>query len=223
MKARESLQLSRDAVANDTGIGAQRLASYEYGRAPVRCDVALRICSELIINEKWLATGQGPMRPCLDLANEKIVVKIKLGELFSRAYSEILSPIYEEIAKEPLLDIIKNRLLTAPTDRGRILLLFDFIQDLLLLNIYFNEKDADFYIPFLMNVQGKRKDQDKVQEHDNLFEELFFVMAKAGIEFMEKKRGKNLFIELNKLPMAIDNILAIKQFVGKELSFKKEI
>src|SRR5208337_1373313 len=38
-------------------ISRVRLASYEDGRAPLRCDIALRACRQSFISEFWLACG----------------------------------------------------------------------------------------------------------------------------------------------------------------------
>ena len=56
-QAREGLRLTQLEFAAQISITRDRLASYEDGRAPVRCDVALRACRQFFISEFWLALG----------------------------------------------------------------------------------------------------------------------------------------------------------------------
>src|SRR4051794_16855259 len=74
--ARESLSVSQEEFARQVGITRQRLASYEEMRAPLRADLALRICRQFILSEHWLATGEGGMRQCLDLISEPIAYQL---------------------------------------------------------------------------------------------------------------------------------------------------
>lgn len=57
-EARIRLGLSQEAAAERIGVLASQLSNLEKGRAPVRCDLALRLCRQLIISEEWLATGK---------------------------------------------------------------------------------------------------------------------------------------------------------------------
>jgi DNA-binding XRE family transcriptional regulator len=56
-QAREGLGTSQTEFAAQISISRDRLASYEDGRAVLRCDVALRVCRQFFISEFWLATG----------------------------------------------------------------------------------------------------------------------------------------------------------------------
>ena len=146
------------------------------------------------------------MQPCLDLENEERVGKIKLGELFSRAYTEILSPIYEDISREPLLDIIKKRLLTGPIDKGRILNLFSYIENLLTTNIRFGDGVlTSKSCPD--NIQNRMKELKLLQENDHLYNRLYFAMANAGIEFVMKEKGEIHSIDKNNIPMEARHLL----------------
>jgi transcriptional regulator with XRE-family HTH domain len=123
--ARERLALTQDACAAALGIERSTLSNYEYGKTPVRFDVALRFCRQLIVSEEWLATGsfaamraaaelrgQSPaadwesslepilFRQCMDLAAEKEYHNIPPGTLFSRAYDNNLAPVYARLAAE---------------------------------------------------------------------------------------------------------------------------
>jgi DNA-binding transcriptional regulator YiaG len=55
-------KMSRTAFALSIGIGSERLASYESGRAPLRFELFQRMNREHFINPQWLATGEGPVR-----------------------------------------------------------------------------------------------------------------------------------------------------------------
>jgi DNA-binding XRE family transcriptional regulator len=56
-QAREGLGATQTEFGDQISITRDRLASYEDGRAVLRCDVALRLCRQFFVNEFWLATG----------------------------------------------------------------------------------------------------------------------------------------------------------------------
>ncbi len=56
-QAREGLGATQTEFATQISINRDRLASYEDGRAILRCDVALRLCRQFFVSEFWLATG----------------------------------------------------------------------------------------------------------------------------------------------------------------------
>jgi len=56
-QAREGLGATQTEFAGQISISRDRLASYEDGRAVLRCDVALRVCRQFFVSEFWLATG----------------------------------------------------------------------------------------------------------------------------------------------------------------------
>lgn len=58
-EARERHGLHRTALAVRLGIGTERLASYESGRAPVPWVVGERFCDALFVGQTWLVTGNG--------------------------------------------------------------------------------------------------------------------------------------------------------------------
>ena len=121
--ARENVaQLSQAEAARQLGIKRERLLIYEYQRAPVRCDLALRFCRQFIISEEWLATGSVGMmeaaglekgliktgadtslllpifrRQCLDLGSEEQARDVPMDALFSSAFDQFLSPIYRRL------------------------------------------------------------------------------------------------------------------------------
>lgn len=99
-EARETLRFTQEEFADETGIKRQRLASYEEGRAPVRFDIALRICHQFLISEKWLALGTGHPRFLMDLAAEKESAQIPTDLPFGAAFDQFLAPAYERVSKE---------------------------------------------------------------------------------------------------------------------------
>lgn len=122
-EAREQVGLSQGEIARRVGCARTTIASFEQLRAPLRCEMALRICRQLVISEEWLATGDfaslkseyfkkhGPsedwtglhplfMRKCLDLFSEPASRHIKPDTLFSEAYDRWLAPSYAELARE---------------------------------------------------------------------------------------------------------------------------
>lgn len=56
-EARERLGLDQTEAARRVGVQTHVLSSVEKFRSPLRFEVALRFCRELMINEEWLATG----------------------------------------------------------------------------------------------------------------------------------------------------------------------
>ena len=94
-EARENLRFTQAEFAAEVGIKRQRLASYEEGRAPVRFDLALRICRQFILSEKWLATGKGDPRMLMDLTSENAVLRIPADMGFGAAYDEYLGSLYD--------------------------------------------------------------------------------------------------------------------------------
>lgn len=71
------------------------MASYEELRAPLRFDLALKICRQFILSEKWLATGQGEMRLCLDLNSRGVSHQAPIDTPFGQAYDAHLGAVYE--------------------------------------------------------------------------------------------------------------------------------
>jgi transcriptional regulator with XRE-family HTH domain len=111
---RERLGFSQEAVSRIVGIKRSRWLNYERLRSPLRCDIALRICRELIVSEEWLATGKYEaaesvtrakgaemgriyFRQCVDLQSDSTALHITPGSLFSVAWSEALNARYAEL------------------------------------------------------------------------------------------------------------------------------
>jgi transcriptional regulator with XRE-family HTH domain len=123
--AREVAGKTQAELAAALGIPKDRLSNYEKFRAPLRCELALRICRQLIVSEEWLATGThqslinvaasrglGPLegdwtilhqyfvRHVCDLSAEEISRRIPPGALFSRGFDEFLRPRFAELVEE---------------------------------------------------------------------------------------------------------------------------
>jgi DNA-binding transcriptional regulator YiaG len=101
--------LSQREFATQIGINRERLASYEDARAPLKALIALQLCNQFVVSERWLATGAGyfgqresevvpflqPMaRMCMGLIDDKETLKISHNSLFSAAYKEVLGAKY---------------------------------------------------------------------------------------------------------------------------------
>ncbi len=121
--AREKLGFTQLECAKRVGVERSTLNNYECAVSPVRCEVALRFCRQLIVSEEWLATGKtdamrqaavksgikasGDWRPleaiffrqCMDLLAEPITLRLPHGELFSIAYDRFLAGRYAELAQ----------------------------------------------------------------------------------------------------------------------------
>lgn len=122
-EAREKLGLSQEEVAKRVGLKGDTLSMLERCKAPVRYDVGLRICRELVISEEWLATGGfaaleasaeakglgkrsseslGPIyfRHCLDLWSEPITLSVAPRALLTCAFDETLRERNAELAMQ---------------------------------------------------------------------------------------------------------------------------
>jgi DNA-binding XRE family transcriptional regulator len=122
-EARQNLRLDQAEVARRLGLKEHAISTIEKCRAPLRFDIALRFCREMLVNEQWLATGgfatleseakrQGiegrgnvselhPLffRLTTDLWSEDVTRTIPSRTLFSGAFDRTLAPYYESLAK----------------------------------------------------------------------------------------------------------------------------
>lgn len=112
---RESKRISRTAFALSIGIGSERLASYESGRVPLRCEVFLAIHRLYFLNPVWLATGQElpAYEAAVDFGRQTIILqKWSFSEAYDRAlrsWSETRDRIADGVAMKIAESI--NRLL----------------------------------------------------------------------------------------------------------------
>lgn len=84
---RESLKWRQRDFAEKIGITKTRLASYEYGRAPIRYWLARKLTQEFHLSPVWLATGQPPMTGYLVL-DAKVEQTISDRALLSEVYHD---------------------------------------------------------------------------------------------------------------------------------------
>jgi transcriptional regulator with XRE-family HTH domain len=118
-EARDLAEVTQEKLAELIGVPRDRLSTYEKCRAPLRFEIGLRICRQLIISEEWLATGatvaldklagKGDLkvlrervfkRQCYDLLSEPIALAVPPGTLFSEAYERYLAATYADLAKQ---------------------------------------------------------------------------------------------------------------------------
>ncbi|TAL06145.1 MAG: XRE family transcriptional regulator [Verrucomicrobia bacterium] len=109
-EVREKLRLTREEFASQLAIKTDRIASYEDARVAIRFDIALRLCRQFLVSEKWLATGRENAgndeliflhkgtRNCMSLELEPETRAIPPDTLFSAAYDSILGKLFEKIA-----------------------------------------------------------------------------------------------------------------------------
>ncbi len=120
-QARERLGLTQNECARRIGIERTRFVNYEIGRTPLRWDVALRFCRQLIVSEEWLATGRFDachkaalingfsreanlhnlddffFRQCVDLLSEPAALHLPLGAPFVGIYEQVFAAKYLDL------------------------------------------------------------------------------------------------------------------------------
>jgi DNA-binding XRE family transcriptional regulator len=117
VEAREHLKLTQSQFGYRIGITRASMAAYEEGRAPLKCDLGLRMCRHFFISEYWLATGfandadEQEGRPCrfpgermaarltMALAAEKISLMVPPGISFSQGFQRYLRDEYLRLAR----------------------------------------------------------------------------------------------------------------------------
>jgi hypothetical protein len=77
-RVRGFLKLTQTQFASQLSITRERLATYEDGRTPLRCDVGIRLCRHFFINEYWLAWG------CINPQDQEAGVLVDLPNLAAR-------------------------------------------------------------------------------------------------------------------------------------------
>jgi transcriptional regulator with XRE-family HTH domain len=115
-QAREFLGVTQTEFAAQISITRDRLASYEDGRAPLRCDIALRACRQFFISEFWLAYGSVTEQKLtaketaifsdldahltMALAIEPIGLSFPPGVSFAQGFKPYLRQEYSKLAAE---------------------------------------------------------------------------------------------------------------------------
>lgn len=105
--------------AEAVGIPRDRLASYEYARAPVRYTLARAVCERFNVNASWLATGVGSRFPYTHLPE---LAKLQLGEktLFSEVYDSLLADVHLDLYPDPDAKSSSSGCRVPPTAEGRV-------------------------------------------------------------------------------------------------------
>ena len=78
-------------MAEELGIKAKRLESYEVGRVPIPNIVAQKFCAAFDVNQEWLAEGSGPMSGSI-VVLPQIESEMSKCKLFSTAYERLIKP-----------------------------------------------------------------------------------------------------------------------------------
>ncbi len=92
--ARNEMGLSQVVLAERVGITRERLAGYEKGRGRFRCGIAFALCRNLLLSERWLATGGGAKNQFRDV--ESYFPSDSLRESFLECYEPVIKKIYED-------------------------------------------------------------------------------------------------------------------------------
>jgi transcriptional regulator with XRE-family HTH domain len=104
-QAREYINWPQPAFAAELDISRDRLASFEYGRTPLRYAVGYRLCSIFDLNPEWLANGAGEMKSSLVLPNLPLPEGFPAKSMFSRIYDAAKTgktgPAKKKAAKAP--------------------------------------------------------------------------------------------------------------------------
>jgi len=87
---REHLKISRTAFALAIGIGSERLASYESGRAPLRYEVFSAVTKKFFLLPYWLGTGTTSPLGNEAFDDSEFVDKIHPKDLFSAVFDAVL-------------------------------------------------------------------------------------------------------------------------------------
>lgn len=87
------------AFARELGISRDRLASYEYGRAPLRYWLADKVCAQFAVNQHWLFCGSELPGGYIQLPSA-LVARINPDELFSTVYrNQFAEYVVDEVTK----------------------------------------------------------------------------------------------------------------------------
>ncbi len=97
---RERMKWKQVDFAKEFKITRERLASYEYARAPVKYFLARDVCKRFNICQRWLATGALPQRPFFevnefaeDLFPEKILLSVSYDKILAEEFEERLEVV----------------------------------------------------------------------------------------------------------------------------------
>jgi transcriptional regulator with XRE-family HTH domain len=94
-QVRLGLKWKQPDFSKEIGITRERLASYEYAKAPIRFGLADSLCRKFSINQRWLAFGRSPKEPYFRIP-PALMDELNKNLLFSDVYDRSLSALVEE-------------------------------------------------------------------------------------------------------------------------------
>lgn len=101
-EVRTHLKWKMPDFAQALGITRDRLASYEYARAPIRYGLARDMCERFNVNQRWLFGGVLPRGHYVDIAKsyeDKVPFRLRFSEAYERFLSEVLEAELPRIAE----------------------------------------------------------------------------------------------------------------------------
>jgi hypothetical protein len=93
LQTRKDLLVSRSSFAIKLSIGAERLASYEFGRVPLPWSVGRDVCSIFGVSQIWLGTGTGDKWHGSIHVEEAVIEPLGSRPLFSTVVDEVILPL----------------------------------------------------------------------------------------------------------------------------------
>jgi len=93
---RNGMKWKQSDFALEFGITRERLASYEYARAPLRYDFGSKVCARFGVSQRWLATGKKPQSPNFKIS-QALEKAIPARKLFSEVYDSLLNSLIKNV------------------------------------------------------------------------------------------------------------------------------
>lgn len=104
---RQHFRFKQVEFADMLSISVERLKSHEYARAPIRYDMAVRLCEELDVSQSWLATGDLPMVGAAQIPAEySLWIPSRL--LFSAVFDRLLQGLIRDGPRAPTNQDLAN-------------------------------------------------------------------------------------------------------------------
>lgn len=117
---REATKIARSRFALAIGITNDRLASYEFGRAPLRYEVFRAINKQFYLNPLWLAGEDTSANAGKSFDDSAVLPLIKPRALFSQVYDNHLAKLLEpdRVEAEQYMEALGNFSKFALSDDG---------------------------------------------------------------------------------------------------------
>ena len=104
---RKFKQWTQIEYAKELGITRDRVASYEYARAPVKYSVGMMACVLSDFSPRWLAEGTRPPFGCI-YSSDGPEDGVGDNQLFSQVYDKYLKEIYLDSSEEYVEALLKE-------------------------------------------------------------------------------------------------------------------